>query len=135
MTYGPRKVRLACKFRFVNKSRDFEVVSTRYALVAAVKVKWQVQDIVAWLWEFDACALANRWNDEHKIKKLLAYLSGRATSHFYVISDDQRTTYAKATKRLKEILCPLVERKKFLLPIRCLHAAPWRRPRSLQIGT
>ena len=75
--------------------------------------KFECDDVVAWLPEFDAYALANGWNDEHKIKKLPAYLNGRTTSHFYAIPDDQRTTYAKVPERLKEALCPLVERKNF----------------------
>lgn len=75
--------------------------------------KFDGDDVVAWLREFDACALANGWKDEEKIKKLPAFLRGRAASHFYAIPDDERSTYAAAAKKLKEALCPLVEREIF----------------------
>ncbi len=45
--------------------------------------KFDGDDIVEWLREFDACALANNWKDEDKIKKLPAFLRGRAETHFY----------------------------------------------------
>ena len=73
--------------------------------------KFDGDDIVAWLREFDACALANGWKDEDKIKKLPAFLRGRAATHFYTIPDEERSTYAAATKKLKEALCPPVERE------------------------
>ncbi|XP_028407562.1 uncharacterized protein LOC114530181 [Dendronephthya gigantea] len=73
--------------------------------------KFEGDDIVAWLREFDACALANGWKDEDKIKKLPAFLRGRAATHFYTIPDEERSTYAAATKKLKEALCPPVERE------------------------
>ena len=96
--------------------------------MAAVKDKLQLQyrtrttilptkcdgeDIVAWFREFDACSQANGWKDENKLKKLPAFLRGRAASHFYAIPDNEKTTYAAATQRLKEALCPLVERENY----------------------
>ena len=53
-----------------------------------------------------ACALAYGWKDEDKIKKLPAFLQGRATAHFYAIPDAEKATYDAATKKLKEVLCP-----------------------------
>ncbi len=66
-----------------------------------------------WLREFDACALANNWKDEDKIKKLPAFLRGRAATHFYAIPAGERETYDAATKKLKEALCPAVERENY----------------------
>ena len=63
---------------------------------AILPTKFEGDDVVAWLREFDACALANGWKDEDKIKKLPAFLRGRA---------------AAAVTKLKEALCPLVERE------------------------
>ena len=82
-------------------------------MTTILPTKFEGDDVVAWLREFDACALANGWKDEDKIKKLPAFLRARASSHFYAIPADERTTYATATKRLKEALCPLVERENF----------------------
>jgi hypothetical protein len=46
-------------------------------------IKFDGDDIVAWPREFDACALANGWKDEDKIKKLAAFLRERAATYFY----------------------------------------------------
>lgn len=78
---------------------------------AILPTKFEGDDVVAWLREFDACALANGWKDEDRIKKLPAFLRGRAASHFYAIPADDRATYAAAVTKLKEALCPLVERE------------------------
>ncbi len=76
--------------------------------------KFDGDDIVEWLREFDAsCALANNWKDEDKIKKLPAFLRGRAATHFYAIPAGERETYDAATKKLKEALCPAVERENY----------------------
>ena len=75
--------------------------------------KFDGDDIVEWLREFDACALANNWKDEEKIKKLPAFLRGRAATHFYAIPADERATYEEATKKLKKALCPAVERENY----------------------
>ena len=53
-------------------------------------------DIVGWLREFDACALANGWKAEDKIKKLPAFLRGRAATHFYTNPDKDRESYDTA---------------------------------------
>ncbi|CAB4038702.1 Hypothetical predicted protein, partial [Paramuricea clavata] len=73
--------------------------------------KFDGDDIVAWLREFDACALANGWKDEDKIEKLPAFQRGRAATHFYATPVAERTTYDAATKKLKQALCPPVERE------------------------
>lgn len=73
--------------------------------------KFDGDDIAAWLREFDACALANGWEDEQKIKKLPAFLRGRAATHFYAIPDEERATYDAAAKKLKRAMCPPVERE------------------------
>lgn len=75
--------------------------------------KFDGDDIVAWLREFDACALANGWKDDDKIKKLPAFLRGRAATHFYATPAEERATYANATKKLKQALCPTVERENY----------------------
>ena len=73
--------------------------------------KFDGDDIVAWLREFDACALANGWKDEDKIKKLPAFLS--AATHFYATPVAERSTYDAATKKLKQALCPFDSWQKF----------------------
>ena len=75
--------------------------------------KFDGDDIVAWLREFDACALANGWKDEDKIKKLPAFLRERAATHFYATPVAERATYDAATKKLKQALCPPVERENY----------------------
>ena len=75
--------------------------------------KFDGDDIVEWLREFDACALANNLKDEDKVKKLPAFLRGRAATHFYAIPADERKTYDEATKKLKDALCPAVERENY----------------------
>jgi hypothetical protein len=80
--------------------------------------KFDGDDIVVWLREFDACALANGWKDEDKIKKLPAFLRGRAATHFYATPVAERATYDAATKKLKQALCPPVERKTITLNLK-----------------
>ncbi len=77
--------------------------------------KFDRGDIVVWLGEFDACALANGWKDEDKIKKLPAFLRGRAATHFYATPVAERATLDAATKKLKQALCPLVEKEKTIM--------------------
>ena len=48
-----------------------------------------------------------------KIKKLPEFLRGRAATHFYAIPDKDRESYDTAVKKLKEALCPLVERETY----------------------
>ncbi len=75
--------------------------------------KFDGDDIVVWLREFDACAFANGWKDEDKIKKLPAFLRGRAATHFYATPVAERATYDATTKKLKQALCPPVERENY----------------------
>ena len=70
-------------------------------------------DLAMWLREFDSCSLANDWKEEDKIKKLPAFLSGPAASHFYVIPADDRKTYKDAVKMLIGAMCPTAQRENF----------------------
>jgi hypothetical protein len=45
--------------------------------------KFEGDDIVTWLREFDVCALANGWKDKDKIKKLSAF-SMRTRSYTFL---------------------------------------------------
>ena len=47
------------------------------------------------------------------IKKLPAFLRGRAATHFYAIPADERATYDESTKKLNKALCPPVERENY----------------------
>lgn len=73
--------------------------------------KFERGDIVIWLREFDACAEANGWNADAKIKKLPAFLRGQAASHFYALNEESRESYANAAKALREAMCPLASRE------------------------
>ena len=77
--------------------------------------KFESGDIVAWLREFDACAEANGWKGEDKIKKLPAFLRGQAASNFYAIPEDDRKSYDDASKGLKEALCPKASRENCMI--------------------
>ena len=63
---------------------------TKMATASILPSKFDGDDIVVWLREFDACALANGWKDEDKIKKLPAFLRGRAATHFYATPAEER---------------------------------------------
>ncbi|CAB4029750.1 Hypothetical predicted protein [Paramuricea clavata] len=76
--------------------------------------KFDGDDIVAWLREFDACALANGWKDKDKIKKLPAFLRGSTATHFYATPVAERAPCDAATKKLEQALCPPVERENYL---------------------
>ena len=39
-----------------------------------------------WLRHFDACGDASGWSDGEKLRKLPAFLRGRAATHFYSLS-------------------------------------------------
>ena len=73
--------------------------------------KFDGGDIITWLREFDACAEANGWNAEAKLKKLPAFLRGQAASHFYALDDESRGSYAVVVKALKEAMCPPASRE------------------------
>ena len=64
--------------------------------------KFDGDDIVAWPSEFDACALANGWKDEDKIKKRPAFLRERAATNFYATPVAERATHDAVTKKLKQ---------------------------------
>ena len=74
-------------------------------------------DFGCWLREFDACCDANGWKvageRDDKILKLPAFLSGKATSHFYAIPAERRTKYKDAVAELKKSLCPAAQRETF----------------------
>ena len=84
---------------------------TNMATASILPSKFDVDDIVVWLREFDACALANGWKAEDKMKMLPAFLRGRAATHFYATPPEERATNDAATKKLKQALCPPVERE------------------------
>jgi hypothetical protein len=67
--------------------------------------KFDGDDIVAWPSEFDACALANGWKDEDKIKKRPAFLRERAATHFYATPVAERATYDAVCKKAKAKPC------------------------------
>ena len=75
--------------------------------------KFDGDDVVTWLREIDAWALANGWKDEDKIQKLPAFLRERAATHFYEFPNAEKATYEAATKKLKEALCPPVQRESY----------------------
>lgn len=56
--------------------------------------KFECSDVVIWLYKFDACAEANGWNSDAKIKKLPAFLRGqhsKGTEGGDVIASKQRS--------------------------------------------
>lgn len=75
--------------------------------------KFESGDVVVWLREFDACAEANGWKTDDKIKKLPAFLREQAASHFYAIPEDDRKSYEDASKSLKEAMCPQASRENY----------------------
>ena len=62
--------------------------------------------------QFDTCAAANNWNNAQKLKKLPVFLRGRAATHFYALTKDQKSDYDTLAVNLKDSLCPQVEREK-----------------------
>ena len=64
-----------------------------------------------WLRHFDACGDASGWSDGEKLRKLPAFLRGRAATHFYSLTDPQCADYATLKKNLQASLCPPVERE------------------------
>ena len=75
--------------------------------------KFDSGDISSWLLQFNTCAAANNWNDAEKLKKLPAFLRGRAATHFYALTPDQKGDYDTLAVSLKDSLCPQVEREKY----------------------
>lgn len=75
--------------------------------------KFESGDIVLCLRQFDTCALANRWSAEEKLRKLPAFLRGRAATYYYALRDDQKGSYDELARHLTESLCPKVDREKF----------------------
>lgn len=79
-------------------------------------------DFRLWLRHFDACGEANGWTDAAKLKKLPAFLRGRAATHFYSLTTEQQASYGDLKDNLQKSLCPPVEREKNyrLFEARCL---------------
>ena len=75
--------------------------------------KFESGDIVLWLRQFDTCALANGWSDTDKLRKLPAFLRGRAATYYYALRHYQKGTYSALAKNLTESLCPQAERENF----------------------
>ena len=68
-------------------------------------------DFRNWLRHFDACGDASGWSDSEKLRKLPAFLRGRAATHFYSLTDPQCADYATLKRNLQAPLCPPVERE------------------------
>ena len=75
--------------------------------------KFENWDIVLWLRQFDTCALANGWSDTDKLRKLPAFLRGRAATYYYALRDEQKQSCDDLARHLTESLCPKVDREKF----------------------
>ena len=75
--------------------------------------KFDGGDFSAWLLQFETCAAANTWDDAAKLRKLPAFLRGRAATHYYALAEEQKNSYANLTTNLKSSLCPQVEREKY----------------------
>ena len=73
---------------------------------AILPSKFEWGDSTTWLREYDACAEANRWTADAKIKKLPAFLQGEAASHYYTLEEGSRYLYVDSTKAMKEAMCP-----------------------------
>lgn len=71
---------------------------------------------------FDSCAEANNWSNDDKLRRLPAFLRGRASTYFYALTADEKADYATMTKSLQGSLCPPAEREKNyrLFESRCL---------------
>jgi hypothetical protein len=93
-----------------------------------LRSKFDGDDIVAWPREFDACALANGWKDEDKIKKLPAFLRERAATVA------ERATYDAVTKKLKQSPVSGSWGRKLICKIWNPNASHWWRPVGLQVG-
>ena len=56
---------------------------------------------------------ANKWTDEDKALKLLAFLWGIAATHFHALSNAEKDFYAHLIKNFKAALRPSVCKEKF----------------------
>ena len=74
--------------------------------------KFDSGDIVVWLREFDACAEANGWKAEDRIKKTPS-ISSRASCQPFLCYSRGRQKYGDASKGLKEALCPKAGRENY----------------------
>ena len=70
--------------------------------------KFETGDFTAWLHAFECCATANGWMDDEKMKKLPAFLRGRASSNYFSLAAEQKDTYAHLITHLLKVLCPVV---------------------------
>ena len=66
-------------------------------------------DFCNWLRHFDTCSNTSGWSDSEKLRKLPAFLRGRAATHFYSLTDPQHADYTTLKRNLLASLCPLVE--------------------------
>ena len=81
---------------------------------AILPSKFERGDLTTWLREYDACAEANGWAADAKIKKLPAFLRGESASHYYALEGDSRKSYADATKVLKRSHVPFSVQRSLL---------------------
>ena len=54
------------------------MLRARHFTTAILPSRFERGNFTVWLREYDACAYANGWNTEAKIKKLPAFLRGEA---------------------------------------------------------
>ena len=69
-------------------------------------------DFRHWMRHFDVCGDANGWMSADKLRKWPAFLRGRAATHYYALTSNQRENYTALTSNLQVSLCPTVEREK-----------------------
>ena len=92
------------------------VASTSHSSTSSSSIhpeKFESGDIVLWLRQFDTCALANGWSETDKLRKLPAFLRGRAATYYYALREDQKQSYDGLARHLTESLCPKVDRERF----------------------
>ena len=53
-------------------------------------------DFRQWLRHFNPCSDANGWNNEDRLRKMAAFLRGRASTHFYALTDEQKASYIRS---------------------------------------
>ena len=68
-------------------------------------------DFRQWLRHLDSCGDANNWEAGKRLRKLPAFLRGRASTHFYALSDEETSTYQHLKTNLQASLCPTAERE------------------------
>ena len=80
------------------------------------------RDFRQWLRHFDSCGEASGWTEGERLRKLPAFLRGRASTYFYALTTEQKADYATLKTSLQASLCPQAEREKNyrLFESRCL---------------